>query len=895
FGGPVRFPFYNGKDRSFFFFSYEAGRRHVTSGPSFMQVPTNQERTGDFSDWPYPIYDPSTTGSQAPTSDDPTGRTQFISNGTLNVIPSGSINSISQKWLTYFVPKPNLTCALPCLNFVGFLKSPTDTNNYTGRFDQKLTSLDSLSFTAVASDDTQQSPSFFAASASEEFSISKLFALNYDHIFSPNIVNEFRMGYNREFYHNGAVSAFGPDLSGQLGFANTTTQAQYFGIPVLSIADGYAGPGTSNNGYTQKDNIFEFVDNLKMTHGKHTLTMGTDIKRVRLWDADGFTTDGRLTFTGAYTASNPAVAGTPGQDGGNGFADFLLGNPIAIGAPSPLGSDLYDVRGTYWALFFEDDFRVTPRLTLNLGLRYEIPSTLHSIMSSGRVLNLNTPGGGLIWADPNYVKNVGPGQNDPTGQATYFQCCVSNQLVPGDKKDFAPRVGFAWRPLSTDRFVVRGGYGLFYDKYMRFYDGTNYDDNSLNTKRANPNYPTATGNEASSPLAMSGLWLPPITYNPNVTLPPGWLFSAQTEWPKNKSPYTQQWSLGMQYALTPDTLVDIGYVGSRTLHEPIQWHFNEAAPPPVAGDACNFLRDISQATGGNASCLTDPNFVPIDQRQPFANFSTTSFANANILSSSYNALQAKFEKRFSHGLETLVNYTWSKALDENSEIAVFTGASNFLQDAQNPRGDWGPANFDVTHRLSASYLYQFPLGKGRHWSLGAANWVVGGWNTSGIVTFSSGLPFTVYCCNRSPDQFGNSFGDRMRANVSGSPSAGFQKSNLQWFNTSVFSAPVAGTFGTSGRNLVRAPGVRHGDVTFSKDFPITERHALQFRLEIYNVFSSWHSGQVFPNNRLTASPVNCTPGPSGNCAFGSLVPLNGFGDLNLWNPRIIQLALRYSF
>ncbi|MGH8338047.1 MAG: hypothetical protein ACRETL_14765, partial [Gammaproteobacteria bacterium] len=139
FGGPVRFPFYNGKDRSFFFFSYEAGRRHVTSGPSFMQVPTNQERTGDFSDWPYPIYDPSTTGSQAPTSDDPTGRTQFISNGTLNVIPSGSINSISQKWLTYFVPKPNLTCVLPCLNFVGFLKSPTDTNNYTGRFDQKLT------------------------------------------------------------------------------------------------------------------------------------------------------------------------------------------------------------------------------------------------------------------------------------------------------------------------------------------------------------------------------------------------------------------------------------------------------------------------------------------------------------------------------------------------------------------------------------------------------------------------------------------------------------------------------------------------------------------------------------------------------------------------------------
>lgn len=895
-GGPLTLPFglYSGRNRTFFFASYEGGRIRSTSGAATYQVPTAAERQGNFADWPYPIYDPSTTGSQPATSSDPSGRAAFAGNKI------SSIDPIAQKLLNYF-PQPNITCTMPCGNFVATTTTPTNTDVWTGRLDHQLSGKDQLSFTFNAGRITAPSISPLPASSSEVFDHSYLLGLEWQRTFTPNFIMALRAGYTRENFHEGAMTAFGPNLSAQLGFANTNPVPAFFGIPSLAMGDAYSGPGNGNNGYSQKDNIYQEVANFNYIHGAHSLAFGADIRRIQLWDADGFSVNGTLHFTGAYTASDP-IAGAQGKLGptaGNAFADLLLGDPLAIGAPAPLASDLYNVRGTGWGFYFQDDYHVSPRLTLNLGLRYEIPSTLHSLDNSGSVLNFATQGGGLIWADKTFVNTWSSSAG--AAAATYLQCCASNKLVPGVKNNFQPRLGFAWRPGSTNRWVVRGGWGMFSSVYMRFYDGTNYDDNALATLSPNPNYPVASGNESVSPLALKTLWLAPV--NVFSSFPPAWQFGIQTEWPGNRNPYTEQWTLDSQYALTPDLLLDLGYVGSHDMHEPFQYEFNDAhlastpdiIPGAVTGAPviCNSLKDASQATGEYANCpATGSAFQPIDTRVPFANFAAGSYANANIASGNYNALQFRLDQRFHNGLTLLANYTWSRALDEMSEIAAFSGSNNFIQNTADLHANYGPADFNQSQRLVLSYLYDVPVGKGRRWSLGPANWVLGGWQTSGVLTFASGLPFSVYCCSRgggrAVDLTGDPFGDRLRAQVSGAPASG-SPTVEQWFNTSAFATPATGSYGNSGRNILTAPGMRQANLSFLKNFAITERQNLQYRLDVFNFLSSWHTGTRFPDNRLSDGP-----------SFGSLIgaPTGvtyALGAENLWTPRVIQMALTYSF
>lgn len=892
-GGPVYLPkVYHGQNRTFWFFSYEGGRRRQGGTVSTTQVPTLAERQGDFSDWPFPIYDPSTTGSLSPTASDPSGRTAFPGNKI-----TSTLDPIGLKILNYF-PKPTITCTMPCTNYAASVGSPTNTDVYTVRLDHRFSTADQISFSLNAGHDAQLFNSALPASGSVQFDHSYLLGLQYQRTFTPNAVAVFHMGYNRENFHEGSQTAFGPNLSSQLGFNNVPDISAFFGIPNISMGSQYASLGNGNNGYSEKDNIYQYAGNFTYVHAAHTFHIGTDIRRIQLWNVDGFVVNGSLNFRGAYTASDPikGATGVPGPTSGNAFADLLLGDPLAVGAPQPLGSDDYNVRGTQYGFYFQDDYRITPRLTLNLGTRYEVPFTPHSVDNSGSVFTFKPAGGGLIWADQNFINGFSGPANIMN---TYFQCCVTNKLVSGQGFNWRPRVGFAWRPFETTRFVLRGGYGIYSDLYNRFYDGTNYDSNQLFLTQANPNYPNASGSEKVSPLALGTLWRPPITVNPSSGFPPPYLFGVQTQWPLNENPYMQQWSLDAQYALTPSMLLDVGYVGSHGLFAPTQNFFNQGNLPTTPdvlsnGAVCNGLRDAAQATGSFAGCTaTGSAFQPIDTRNPFPNFSPGSYANANVLASHYNALQVRMDRRFTNGLTFLANYTWSRSLDENSEIAVFSngsGGSNEPVQPRNVRFDYGPSDYNQTHRFVTAYVYDLPVGKGKRWSLGPANWILGDWETSGIVTFASGLPFSVFCCSRGNriDLTGNPFGDRLRANVSGSATSGFAKGTTEWFNTSAFSVPALGTFGNSGRNILTAPMMRQGNIAFMKNFPITERQSFQYRLDIFNVFSSWHDGQKFP--------VHTIPGSAN---FGSLIPLTGpfvpLGNTILWTPRVIQMALRYTF
>jgi Carboxypeptidase regulatory-like domain/TonB-dependent Receptor Plug Domain len=887
-GGPLVVPkLYNGRNKTFWFFAYEGGRRSTTSGTASgaIMVPTAQEKQGNFSDWPVPIYDPSTTGSLPATAADPTGRTQFPG----NMIPSGDFNSIAQKILAYY-PNPTINCTLPCLNYVIPIHNSIATDTETMRVDENVTSHDTVYFTGIIRNDDEPNPSMLPATGSVAFARSRLFGLTWQHSFGTAIINEARFGYNRLFFHTGVDTAFGPNLAAQLGLQNSPDNPSFFDIPVIGVNDQYSGIGSGNNGYTQRENDYQFVENLKLIRGRHTFTFGTDIRRVQMLGADGFTAMGQLNFTGDYTsaAPNSATMSNPNiLPSGNPFADLLLGDPRSISAPPPEGSDLMNLRGTVWNFFAQDDFHITPRITLNIGLRYELPLAYYSVNNSGFAFN-PADGGSLIWASRSFVNATTQAITSSGGtvNTNWLGCCAANTLVPQDKHDFAPRIGIAWRPFTTDRLVVRAGYGIFYDVYERFYDATQFDDDGLYTLAANPNYPATTGGEAVSPLALSGLWLPPVTSASLFsTATPAYNVGFQLNRPTNHQPYTQQWTLDTQYALTPTMLLEVGYVGSHAIHEPTQLLYNVGYLPAVAGDPCNYLIDASQATGSNASCATDPNFSPVDTRTPFKNFGPGTYYNANVLWSHYNALQTRLRQRFSNGLQYNLSYTYSRALDETSAINNIQGTNDFIMDPHNPALDYGPASFDQTHRFVATGSYEVPVGRGKRYSLGPGNWVLGNWVASGIYTLSSGIPYSVYAFPYfTPDQTGSAFGGRIRANVVSSPTSGFTQTATEWFNTSAFASPEPGTYGDEGKGLLRGPHFADLDMSFAKNFLFTERQRLQARIDIFNLGSNWHSELRNPDNTLTDSN------------FGSLVSSNGIpASLQLWTPRTIQLSLMYSF
>jgi len=895
-GGPLVLPkIYNGKNRTFWFFNYEGGRRSQGAGTQFLQVPTQAERGCDFSDWPAQIFDPATNGSVPATTDNPSGRTPFLN----HTIPSDRFDPVAVKFLKFF-PTPNVNCNLPCLNFQTTTVQRYNTNVETFRIDQNFSDRDQVFFTGNLTRFDQLLPDPVPIDASENKQFDQLYGLEWQHSFGSNKINEIRFGYNHENFSNGGVTSNGSNLSSDVGFQNPTTFPAFYNLPSTSFGQSYSGIGTYSQGWTQKHNIYQLSDNFKLVHGRHTISLGAEIRKALLFSRSGILQNGALTFNGAYTASDPAGAqGAIGANFGNPLADFLLGGYTTILPVLPQPFFYWDMRGRPMGFFVQEDFRATPRLTLNFGLRYEVPPGFWSKTDSGRLPNLNYPGGGVIWASKQFT-TAESADTSPQVAATFLQCCVPNTINPVPRRDFAPRAGFAWRPPGTEKLVIRGGAGYFFDTLSYNFDFYDLNENVLLTQAANPNYPQPTGAESAPPLPLKNLWLPTVTTHPFDAFaanPRGFQPFNFYQYPGNKTPNSQQWSLGTQYSVTSALVLDVSYVGSHGVHLPIRLFFNQAFLPAVAGDPCNVFRSRALVPAGSP-CLTDPNFVPTLERSPFPNLGNGVQGTANTSFSNYHSLQVRATQRVSRGLTFLANYTFSHSNDEISQNGGgFVGeAISIPQDSHNQRGDYGPSSFDQRHRFNFSYSYDLPVGKGQKWDAGrVGNWFVGGWNSAGIITFASGVPFSaVGASSAAADQTGVGFGQYLRANLVGDPSAGGQ-SALQWFNPAAFVAPLPGRFGDSGRDILRAPGQRNADISFRKTFSVREEQQLEYRLEIFNFLSSWHSGAVIPDNRVTDSPAGCTPGPSGTCNFGSLVPLNGLGSLNLWTPRVIQMALIYKF
>ncbi len=432
--------------------------------------------------------------------------------------------------------------------------------------------------------------------------------------------------------------------------------------------------------------------------------------------------------------------------------------------------------------------------------------------------------------------------------------------------------------------VVRGGFGMFYGLYNRYYDGTQFDKDSIYDETA-ATYPSPSGTETQSSAVLRNLWSPPLS-SAALFVTPGWEFPYnQTNWPKNRNPYDEQWMLDTEYSFNPTLLLDVGYVGDHGLHQPSQDIIGAATPPTVAGDSCNSLVDASQAAG--TACATDPNFQPMDTREPFPNMPPYFYANINGFQSTYNALQVQLIERNYHGFSLHGNYTYSKTMDVTSGVNNLNGEPSLIQDPQHPYQEYGLAASDETHRFVATYVYTVPDHLfARRW----LNTIATGWTTSGIFQMGSGLPFNVGA-SVPADQMGEYYTGRYNANSTYHTTPGFKRTLTEYFDTSKYSNPVLGRYGNTNKSPERTPYIENLDANLGKTTHITESTSLLIRADVFNFGGNWHSpsagcsGCIFPSANV------------GNSNFGSIIPGGDapYGNISLWSPRVLQLTGQITF
>lgn len=647
---------------------------------------------------------------------------------------------------------------------------------------------------------------------------------SWTHVFNPRLVNELRFGYNKEL--GLFTQTDKTDHNAQLGFPDVLTKPIDLGYPNVSIA-GFDGIGQPTN--TPQDHpttTLHLADNLAWNPaamgGKHQLKFGFEMRPYWYNLLFDIFARGEWVFNGG-PAANPL---NPTQ---NPLIQLLQGLPdFALGVS---GNSNMVITTTSYGAYVQDDYHASSHLTLNLGLRYEY--------NSPPVEKNNK------FSDPNLSPSSITCTPKPNCQ---FIVAGTPQLsrgtYPPDRTDFAPRVGFAWRPFGTDRFVVRSGYGIFYDLVIL---------NANLESELNPPFFSVVvyGQNATNNLRIQNI----LSQPPGVS-PPEPSFMS----PNFKDAYMQQWNLDTQYQLQRGLLLDVAYVGSK-------------------GTRLILARDINQSALGGTPPY--PEFGPITK-------------NSSEGDSSYHALQVRAQKQASRNLAFLASYTFSKSLDDTSGLFGTRAEPGYPQNSFDLSADRGLSNFNVKHRFVFSYIYELPFGSRQRWlsSPGIANRIFGNWDLSGILTLQSGQPFTVV---RGVDQSHTgtiALGDIDRPNLVGNPNVGGPVAAnpgcaapaqvhkvADWFNPCAFAA-APGQFGDAGRNFLIGPQFKDLDFSVIKNIQWgkSEARMLQFRFEFFNLLN--HPNFDLPNTVFDAG------------AFAALQSANAFGGRP---PRQIQLGVKFLF
>jgi Carboxypeptidase regulatory-like domain/TonB dependent receptor len=684
--------------------------------------------------------------------------------------------------------------------------------------------------------------------------------IEWTRVFRSSVVNEFRLGFIR-MRATVLQQDHGTDIAAQLGFPDILTNPVDLGPPNINLI-GFDGIGAPVN-YPQDrhDTTLQLSDNVAWTVGRNQFKIGADVRRVRIENYLDFIARGDWLFLGNTAAAfqgypnNLCIGpppgsppGTPSEDPSEcSLAQLLGGVPDAAIAVS--GNTFNTLNSHGVSAYVQDDIHVIPRFLLNVGLRYEFntpPVEAKNRFSVPELIPCPMP----CLLTPQF--NVAGTNGIP--RATY------NSTY----RDIAPRIGIAWRPLKSERWVVRSAYGIFYDvpiSQINILPRINPPFYNLGLFQQSFNCPEGGG--------VFGLCTVP-----NILSQASGLVQSNMISPRFRDGYTQQWNADLQYEVGPNWMIDLAYVASKGTHLPNVIDRNQFDP------------------------VTGP---------PYGQFSSVLFIESNA-TSSYQSLQFRSEKRVSHGLAFLAAYTFSKSTDDISSIFGGNAGSGLPQDSQNLAGDRGLSDFNAKHRVSLSFLYDLPFR--RMWAQGP-NWsrkLLDNWQTGGIFAAQSGAPFTVVLAG-SPAASAAAFGNPERPDLVGDPFKGgpvaanpncqapAQVNTIQsWYNQCAFAAPVqenfGPAFGTEGRNILTAPGYTNLDFSLAKSIPFrAESHRLQLRGEFFNLLN--HPNLDIPNHVFDMPPCPANPNlicPAGN--YGSVLAANAYGNRP---PRQIQLSVKYIF
>ena len=739
------------KDKTFFMAGWES-QRDVRESAGTNITLTPEQRRGDFSAVSTRITDPL-TGNPFPG----------------NIIPQNRLNPVSVNLANTYLPLPNQSGAV---NYAFLTQPTTNWDQALTRWDHRFSEADQISGHYMLQNYRRPLVGAIPFFTSEGDYLNQNVSVQHIHTFSGTRLNEFRFGY-----HRGNRTATNPregtdfkasdiGINGlkQGGPDGRELSQEEAGFPTIGIA-GFLGLGESGGSDYDFTRTFQFVDNVSIFKGKHALKMGADIQR-RLSDANTINWPyGQISFTNDITGYSAAA--------------FMMGFPRETLTPE--GQPVSAVRQWRMFFYFQDDWKVTPRLTLNLGIRYDHLGMPKDVNGNTRTLRFDLdPRGPILWPDDP--------RTSAAGQGTVADMWINEHW------HIAPRFGLAYR--LTDRTTVRGGYGIF--------TATNQFDH-VNVLQLNP--PIAGSltviNPAQNPVATIQNPVPRELYPSQpiynmVSIEPG---------RRHFNPYVQNWNLQVSRQLGRSDALEVGYVGTKgTFLDSSQLNFN--SPDPGPGD--------------------------IQARRPYPGIARIRLVTSDG-NSTYHALQTRFEHRFARGLSLTAAYNWSHMIDDQNDET--NGGRALAQDPRN-RGKAEKASsiFDIRQRLVAGYVWDLPFTSGLK---GPAQAVLGGWSLGGIVTLQSGSPFRI---TQAADSQNNDSVGSARPNLV--PGQNMEIPNSErdpqrWFNTAAFTNSVF-AYGNTPRNPLVGPGLKTFDLSLQKTFmmPYREGHELLFRTEFFNAFNT---------------------------------------------------------
>jgi hypothetical protein len=802
-GGPVSIPkLFSGKDKLFYFFDYE-GLRERKALTQVFNMPPAKDRSGDFSGTSTVIYDPLTRVV------DGAGRVISQSAFPNNIIPANRITPTSAQVLSTWFPLPNQGALNGYTNnYLDNEGRRNDSDQYTVRGDYNMSEKSQLYGRFSHTHDTGYLPLTTPGLGYNNDVTAWQGLIGNTFVLGPNKVNEFKFAVARLGAANQQPSANKTNYVQQLGIGGVSTDiAEYWGVPVFQFGGGAISTvgECSDCPFVNHDTVFQWTDNFTWTHGTHSFRFGTDDRRTRYNQIGAVVARGRFTFNGTYTA-NPALASPPAP---NTLADFLLGYMTTSEGQG--GAPIAAFRGYSLNFYATDSWKVTRKLTVNYGLRYELEPPFRDKYDN--IVNI-----AFNWANtmlPEYVRagkgdfyagNPPPPVRLPPGVPYTRNGMFGDRAYQTSYKDWAPRFGLAYS--LNDKTVIRAGAGIY---YVRDIGNAQFDlvrNAPLSTRRSE---------NAQSSVVPSLNWQVPFLQ----TATPSFILVNQYN---QNTPYVPQWSFGVQRQITTSSSLEVSYLGSSGVHLQRLMTYNTATPGPPTG--INNRRPWFPIYGGTFQVMNDASH------------------------STYDSLQLRFQQRFSRGLTVLSSYTWSRSIDNGSGIRTVDGDSLTPSNDYNLQLDRGLSAFDFRHRWTTSFLYELPIGRGRA-VLGNSNRLVdsllGGWQIGGITTLQSGFPFTLYC-GSGPIQNGgdNCYPD----NLGGKSGLDSDKRGPgHWFNTSNFVNRINDPslpqyrYGNNARNNLIGPPLVDVDFSIVKNFRFSERRGLEFRSEFFNLLNHPIFGQ----------------------------------------------------